>query len=114
MIDVSGLQAINPSIDWQLLNRLSSTSDLVAYVDSLTETERLTQIIAIVETPINKHNLTQGYVAKKQIELNMLLSALTEPLRTDTRNEIFKRQRWAPYINDTGNMDFTGTDKHLG
>ena len=114
MIDVSGLIAINPHIDWQFLNRIPVICDQIAYVDSLTIQERRTEAMKIIEAPIKRQNLTNGYVETTQRKLNILIAALPEDMRNTINKKLSEKYRWAPLINDTKNLNFTGTDKHLG
>ena len=80
----------------------------------MTDREIAAEIFHILEVDIVKRNIRQIDVINMQLRLKELIGMLSEgSFRDKILEKISMKSRFASYINDTGNIDFTGYGHHF-
>ena len=107
-------QSQGSEVNWELLKRLPETHEVTCWVLSLTDEQKVDEICELLEGDLLARNVTQKFVRESRLKLELLLSSLPPDLQAEQRERVRVKNRWTPYINDTGNCDYTGRGRDLG
>ena len=100
-------------VNWELLKRLPETTEVTCWVLSLTDEEKIDEINKLLEGDLLARNVTTKFVRESRLKLSLLVESLPPDSRSEQNARIAVKNRWAPYINDTGNQDYTGSGRDL-
>lgn len=103
-----------PEVNWELLKRLPETTEATCWVLGLEEDQKIDEINQLLEVDLLARNVTHGFIRDARLKLELLLSSLSDEDQAEQRERIRAKNRWAPYINDTGIIDYTGSGRDLG
>jgi hypothetical protein len=83
-------------------------------VDELTEEEMLQEIVYITEVALVNPKLAGSQVRFYRCRLDELIKAFPEgPLKVRILEKLEAKKRFLPYLNDSGNIDYTGSGEHF-